>query len=393
MTKYLAPKLNSQLTALRRQLHARPELSGNEEETAAKIFRQLEALQPESIVTGLGGYGLSAIFEGEQEGPTVMFRAELDGLPIHETNGFKHRSVYEGRGHKCGHDGHMTILVGLGKLLAQRRPARGRVVLLFQPAEETGEGAERVLNSPAFESLTPDYIFALHNLPGFPAGQIVLRQGPFSAAVKSLIVKLHGKTAHAGEPEQGVNPAAAIAEILNLAGELTEPDRNSPDFAIVTPVHVTMGEKAYGVSAGYGEVHFTIRTWRQKDMAELSRNLISRIKTRAKAHGLRCQTQWLQVFRTTRNDKKASAILESAVRRQGMDYLTPEFPFRWGEDFGLFTQRFRGALFGLGAGEKHPALHNPDYDFPDGLIGKGVRIFRAIADEILDAPEKKHDKG
>lgn len=147
-----------ELIELRHRLHRRPEISGEERATAAEIVAALEPTRPDGIVTGLGGHGVAAIYEGREPGPTVMVRAELDALPIEELSDLPHRSQVPGKGHLCGHDGHMTILAGLARGLGRARPQRGRAVLLFQPAEETGAGAAAVMpirNSPPSPPTTP----------------------------------------------------------------------------------------------------------------------------------------------------------------------------------------------------------------------------------------------
>jgi amidohydrolase len=166
-------------------------------------------------MVGLGGHGVLATFDGHSEGPALMVRCELDALPIEETNGFAHRSVFPGVSHKCGHDGHMAVVCGLAEVLAQRRPGRGKVHLLFQPAEETGTGARAVWQGPKFAAVKPDMGVALHNFPHAPKHAILLRGGIITAAVCGLIICLRGRTAHAAQPEHGLNPTLAICELLH----------------------------------------------------------------------------------------------------------------------------------------------------------------------------------
>lgn len=192
------------LVNLRKDLHRNPELAGQEKRTSEKILESIKKFNPDEIISGIAGRGLVFIFNGREEGRTILFRSELDALPINEQNDFEYRSRKENVAHKCGHDGHMTILAGLASLLKSERPDKGKVVLLFQPAEETGEGAYAVLNDEKFAQIKPDYVFALHNLPGFMAGSVVVKPGIFAAASKGMIIKLHGKTSHASEPETGL---------------------------------------------------------------------------------------------------------------------------------------------------------------------------------------------
>src|SRR5699024_2334052 len=163
-----------------------------------------------------GGNGMVASYEGDEEGSTVMIRCELDALPIAEENDIEYKSTHEGNGHKCGHDGHMAILCGVAKCLEAERPAKGKVQLLLQPAEETGEGAARMLDDKTFKKFNPDVIFALHNVPGFETHQIVCREGVFAAASEGLIVRFKGATSHAAQPEEGRSPALAMAQLVQL---------------------------------------------------------------------------------------------------------------------------------------------------------------------------------
>lgn len=374
---------HTELTVLRRKLHRIPELSGMESRTASVIKDFILRYKPDSIIEQVGGNGLIVIYEASLPGPSILFRSELDALPIQETNQFSYRSGREGISHKCGHDGHMAILAGLARELSFNRPSKGKVILLFQPAEETGEGAGRVLNDPALGKVNPDYVFALHNVPGHTMGTVICKAGIITPSVRSIIIDLEGKTAHAAEPENGVNPAGAIAKIINTAYEMQNPEESTTDFCLITPIQIAMGEEAYGTSAGYGKLSFTIRCLGNRKMEELSERFTQRVFDIADAENLKVKHHWLQEFFSNNNDENCSDIIRDAAIVRGMKYFEPDKPFKWGEDFGLFTEKYRGALFGLGAGRDTPALHNPDYDFPDELIPIGVEIFSSIKEKIL----------
>lgn len=384
MIESVDPSIHQDMVSLRQRLHAQPELSGEERETAATVTEVLRNCEPDLLLDELGGTGVAAVFDSREPGPAILFRAELDALPIEEVNDFEYRSKRKNVSHKCGHDGHMVILLSLAQRIARRRPSRGKIILLFQPAEETGEGAMRVLRDPRFTQIRPDYVFALHNLPGYPLGAVIGKSGAFTAGVRSLVIRLRGKTSHAAEPENGINPAQAIAELLQLADKLTQPDPASPDFTLVTPVHVIMGEKAYGVSAGYGEVHLTIRCWSKDMMQRLAKELLNFSRDIALGHGLEIATEWTNVFYANHNDASSVALIEKVSRELRLEYIGRRQALKWGEDFGAFTQRFKGAMFGLGAGEETPALHNPDYDFPDEIIETGSSLFFEIAKSLLE---------
>ena len=208
------PEVNyKELVKLRKELHKNPELAGQEKNTSARIKNFIDNFNPDETITGIGGNGIAFIFKGSKEGKTILFRCELDALPIKEQNDFDYKSLVENVAHKCGHDGHMTILSGLASLFKNQKPEKGKVVFLFQPAEETGEGAKRVVDDKNFRRIKPDYVFALHNLPGFPLGSVAVKTGIFAAASKGMIVKLYGKTSHASEPKNGITPTPATASI------------------------------------------------------------------------------------------------------------------------------------------------------------------------------------
>jgi amidohydrolase len=365
-------------------LHKHPEISGGEWETAKRIVGFLKSFQPNKIIEGLGGTGVAAIYQRFEGGPTILIRCELDGLPIKEESNKDYRSRNEGLAHVCGHDGHMAIVAGLAPLLQENRPGHGRIVLLFQPAEENGQGAVSVINDPAFEEIKPDYVFALHNLPGYPLNALVVRHGRFTASVTSMILKYKGKTAHAGEPENGINPAQVIARSVLAVTKYHKNDPDSAEFSVVTPVFMSLGEKAYGVSAGYGELHLTLRCWTMDRLRKLCSVIEDEIRDIAKEDNLELEIEYTQEFQANINDDSAMQVVLNAAKEFELELIERDTAFKWGEDFGQFTQRFRGAMFGLGAGENTPALHNPDYDFPDELIPTGTRLFYQIIQEILD---------
>jgi amidohydrolase len=370
------------LTTLRRTLHVHPELSHQERETAATIARYIRSLEPDELIINLGGHGVLATFDSGVAGPTLLFRSELDALPIDETNTFAHRSVTNGVSHKCGHDGHMAILCGFAASLSINRPKRGKVHVLFQPAEETGEGAQCVLDDPQFADIKPDLGGALHNFPGVPLHAIVVRDGVFTAAVVSLVLRFLGRTSHASQPELGINPTLAVAALVRESDALNLNEPSSPEFQLVTPVCVRVGSPAYGVSAGDGEVHLTLRAWDDGRLDRLREAVITIGQKLATQHHLQMTTETLQHFHANVNDASVTNLVRQAAHDNGFEVIEQPDPVKGGEDFGLFTSRFPCCMFGLGAGDDVTALHSPDYDFPDELIETGVRMFEGVMGQM-----------
>jgi amidohydrolase len=376
------------LIELRQRLHRCAERSGEEVRTAKIMADVLAATGPDELVAGLGGHGLAAVYEGAQPGPTVLVRADMDALPLPDTPGLPHASETADTAHKCGHDGHMAMLTGVAQRLGDQRPARGRAVLLFQPAEETGAGAARVLDDARFAPLRPDRVLALHNLPGYPLGAVVLRREAFASASRGLIIDLEGASSHAAEPAAGRTPAPAAAALVQALAAAPQHRTALHEAAQVTVVGVEVGGPAFGTSPGRGRVMATLRTHHEPVMERLAEHCEHLCRTIAAAHDLRCSLDWTEVFPAVRNHGRTVDRIAAQADALGLKTVWPDVPFPWSEDFGHFTSAFPGALFGLGAGEAQPALHHPDYDFPDALIPTGVAM---LARALQDLQEAGHE--
>ena len=368
-----------ELVELRRRLHSRPELSGQEEETAELVAGFLAGCGAGEIWRGLGGHGVAGVFPGAAPGPTTLLRAELDAIPVREKSDQPWASVRTGLSHTCGHDGHMTILLGVARQLAAAPPARGRVVLLFQPAEETGTGAAACAADPRLAGLRPHRVFALHNLPGYPEGQVLVRPGAFAAGSAGLTIELGGRTSHAAYPEQGLSPDQAVAEIIPGLVALPLPHQSQEHMALVTVGHVQMGEPGFGVTPGQATIQATLRADEDGLLENLKQDAHRLAITTAEQHGLQVRCSWSEVFPVTENHPQATAEIEAAARRLGLPVARPqESPFRWSEDFGHLLQLGPGAMFGLGAGLDQLPLHAEDFDFNENLLLPGIRMMAAL---------------
>jgi amidohydrolase len=373
------------LISLRQYLHAHPEVSRQEYKTSAYLQKYLQENATPDHIIKLADAGFAAIYEGASPGKTVLIRTELDALPIHEINDIEYRSIYDGIGHMCGHDGHMTIVTGLAYIYANQRPTHGRVILLYQPDEETGTGARECANHKNFtDIINPDYVFALHNFPSFPKNQILCKTKTFTSAVKFMAIKLKGKETHSAMPEKGINPAFAINEIT-LASQDIQKQFGTPDeYALVVPVHYNMGISSSGVAPGYGEAHYTLRTCRNDVVDEMWEALSKRATDIAKAHNLDIEFEIIEDFAASFNDAECVDMIEQTANQHDFDYLNLDVPFRGGEDFGEIIKQYKGAMFGLGSGENRPDLHNPDYDFPDDIIETGITMFDTLIKMVLE---------
>jgi len=372
-----------ELTELRRTLHRYPELSGEEVETAKTIVRALALLSPTRVLTGLGGHGVAAIFDSGIEGPTVLFRAELDALPIQEISSNAWVSTFSGKGHMCGHDGHMMFLLALGRIISRKPVSTGRVVLMFQPAEEDGSGARAVVAEPAYSDIFPDFAFAIHVEPGRPFGYVATRAGLINCASKGLEIKLQGKTAHAADPEDGVSPALAVAELIPALTGLGEGGTLDDSFRMTTVTHVRVGEHSFGIAPGEAVVTVTLRSARDDALEEMDGKARSLAINAANKYGLSVTFDVCDAFAATINDAEAVQIAVNAMNAIGVESGNVGLPMRASEDFGVFGWNAKAAMLCLGPGEDYAALHNPDYDFPDDLIPVGAAIFERITHDLL----------
>jgi len=278
----------------------------------------------------------------------------------------------------------MTILLGLATELLKNPPEKGTVLLLFQSAEETGAGAKSVMESGILDGFEIDFAFALHNVPGYPEGTIVCKPGIFTPAVESVTVSLSGKTSHAGEPDNGVNPSAAISRLIQYFNALHHPEKGAETYFVSAPIHIAMGEKAFGTSAGSGEISYTLRTYSNQRF-NLAKSAVEKevFRLAQLEKGLDFSVAWIEPFHANENNPVAFEIIREASQKCQLPFLLKETPFDWGEDFGLFTTKFPGAMFGLGSGTECPPLHHPDYNFPDVITPYGIRMFLEISTLVL----------
>lgn len=367
-----------QLIALRKELHAHPELSGHEADTAARIVAFLEKTNPTGIHAGIGGHGLVAVYDSGAPGPFIGFRCELDALPITENNDFAHASQQQGVSHKCGHDGHMAIVAGMGVEAGTRPLKKGKLALIFQPAEENGYGAQQMLDDPKMDGLVPELLYALHNVPGVAMQKVISKKEVICPASEGLVLDLKGKTSHAGQPDKGNNPAPVMAAIQLKAKALHDRLSVAGHRTKATTVMMQLGSRAFGVNPGEGTIAFTLRSDSNEELEQMKAELLSFAKEKCNSAGLRLEVSSSDPFKAVLNEATAYEQIASAAGRCGIAFEEMKTPFPWSEDFGRFSEVTATGFFGLGAGDT-PELHHDTYDFPDELIPVGLAMFRELA--------------
>lgn len=370
------------LKEFRHFLHAHPSISNDEQATAQIIVEKLRTYAPDILIENLGGCGVAAVFDSQRPGPVVALRCELDALPIIEENTFDYRSKQDGVSHKCGHDGHMAILCGVAELLSKQKLSAGKVVLLFQPAEETGEGARRIMHDKRFLELRPDWIFAVHNYPQIPFGQIMVRSGTTTCGSFGLSIKLSGASSHAAYPDEAVSPQGALCELLSrlplLASEVPSSAVN-----LVSITHASLGVPSFGIVPGDAVIQAVFRSDVQETLDTFRRaasGLIEEVTNRFELHAHVTEHDYFPVGSSM---AEACELFLNAAKAEGLSTVRMPTPFRWSEDFSYYTKSFPGALAALGAGETCPPLHSPSYDFPDELLAVGVKLFDRLIKETI----------
>jgi len=376
---FLTPEQVQQLVQLRRLLHAHPELPDQEVQTAQTIAQFCRNAAPHiHLWEHIGGHGLLVRFEGAEAGPNVMLRCELDALPITETSRLPHASQNHHVAHSCGHDGHIAILCGVLFYLAAHPPQKGSVTLLFQPAEETGAGARRMVPELRALGLSFDYAFALHNLPGAPLGAVIWYPETYAAASHGLEVEFIGKTAHASEPHNAITPTFAVIETIQAWMKLQKTPKLFSDFVLITIIHVEVGEPAYGTTPGHGFLRATFRANRQDDLDKLHQMAMAHLEEITAAHSLKTNTRLLDIFPATVNHPEANDVVRTAVQERRLSIWQATAPLAGSDDFALFTPHTKASFFDLGAGVHQMPLHDSSYDFPDALIPIGTDLWIAI---------------
>jgi len=359
-----------ELIELRHLLHRSAELSGNEKHTSEIIISQLEKNNPTSIITNLAeGYGVAAVFDSRTSGPTLMIRAELDAVPIEERSPKLYKSVTQNVSHVCGHDGHMAILIGVSKKLTTLKDRyKGKVIILFQPAEETAAGAKQLMSDTKFHNFRPDLIIGFHNIPGFPLGTVLIKNQVFSVASKGIIIRLHGETTHAGTPNNGKNPTNALIELLSIIQHTSDNFQKKDNQSFITIIHVKLGEIAFGTSPSDAVVMATLRSPDDRIIEQMSSEVLSKTLVIVSKYALKWEHDTVEVFPAVRNDEQGNQEIIKASQEIGLPLIHLSEPFTWSEDFSYYQQQYRSVFFGIGSGIQQPSLHSNIYDFPDELI-------------------------
>lgn len=373
----------AELASIRQYLHAHPELAFTEFKTADYLADILSRLGLE-VTRNIAGTGLVASLRRGKSDRAIGLRADMDGLPISEATQKSYASRHDGRMHACGHDGHMAILVGTAHALVNDAGFKGTVHFIFQPAEENGGGAERMINDGLFERFPCDMVFALHNLPGMPLGSFASRVGAIAASIDVATITVKGKGGHGAQPERTVDPIVIGAHIV--CALQTVVSRNLRPFA---PSVVTVGSfhggSASNIIPDRATLEMSLRATTAEDRQLMIDRLVELATGIARGFGGSVEFDWQTGYPVTVNDPRAVAIAEKAAKSVShSDNVTwLENPTMASEDFSFMLQRVPGALMFIGNGNSN-SLHTAEYDFNDAALPLGVRYFSNLARIIFD---------
>ena len=365
----------NRLIQFRQNMHKNPELSGHEKNSNKAIRHYLKDLDVGEIIPLIGGFSTAVIIKGKAKGKRLLLRCDIDALPLQEKNSISYQSVNQGIAHLCEHDGHTSIALGLAQRLCEKKLDRGEVVLLFQAAEETGEGAIKSISDKLFQRIKSDIAIGFHNLPNFPFGKILLNEKNinFTCASTGLILKLKGKAAHASEPEKGINPSLAISQFIQEIAKLPE---KLAFFCQSTIVGVNMGNDSFGSSPDAAEIRVTLRANTSNELKVLSDLCIRTLKEITYNTKIESHFQFVESFPAITNDENLRQSLLNIIGAK--DIILRDKPFRWSEDFAHFGKISPSIFLGIGAGTETYPLHSPQYNFPDKLIEPATILLEKI---------------
>lgn len=385
LIKDYASKYKEQVIAWRRHIHSHPELSGQEKETSLFIQKVLGELEI-PFVNDISDYAVIGEIQGSHPGPVIALRADIDALPIHEITGLPFASQHEGVMHACGHDGHISILLGAAAILQSiKNQLHGMVKLVFQPSEEEAlnPGAQGIVDSGILDDV--DEIFGLHVWPQLPVGTVGLKKGHLMAASDHFLVHIKGKSTHGAEPHNGIDAIVAAANwIVNVESIVAR--ETNPMENLVCTIGVINGGDRYNVGCGDVYLEGTCRTYEPEKRDYIERRLGESLQALDMMFKTKSTLDYKRGHGATTNDPDAidyaTSIVEKYLGKEAV--VHPEHPSMAAEDFSAYLQKIKGAFLWLGTGfDGNPALHNAGFTIDETILESGITMMSAIAAEYL----------
>ena len=376
-----------EMTEWRRYLHMHPELGQHCQKTASFVVDRLRDFNVDEIHEGIAISGVVAIIKGrgykDGDGPTIGLRADMDALPITEATGAEWASKNSGKMHACGHDGHTTMLLGAARYLAETRNFNGRIALIFQPAEETGGGAELMVQEGMLERFNVREVYALHNAPGTPVGQFYTTPGPIMAAVDTFHVDVKGEGGHGAYPQDTRDPIPAALSIAQAIGTIVSRNNSALDDLVVsvTMIHAGMADNIISEDAYLGG---TVRTFDKDVQVMVQKRMAEIVAGQAASFNVSATLRYNVGFPPTINSPAQTEFAVEVAREVAAEgIVVADSPREMGaEDFAYFLEKKPGCYLFVGNGDT-AGLHHPNYDFDDATIAYGASFFARIAERAL----------
>ncbi|NBO00316.1 MAG: amidohydrolase [Betaproteobacteria bacterium] len=394
MSELSAPYLRHSLServgefiALRREIHAHPELAFQEHRTAALVARKLTDWGYE-VATGLGGTGVVGTLRRGRGSRRLGIRADMDALPITEATGHAWSSQTPGVMHACGHDGHTATLLAAARHLAEHGDFDGTLHLIFQPAEEGAAGAVRMMDDGLFERFPCDTLFALHNMPGSPTGHFTFRAGATMASSDNVTITLQGIGGHGAMPHTTADPLVAASSIVMALQTVVSRNVDPLQTAVVTVGALQAGQ-ANNVIPDQATLKLSVRALDPEVRSLLKQRIHELVTQQAASYRVRAAIDWQDGYAVLINDNACTMVaVELATRLFGAERVTPNgAPITASEDFAFMLQRVPGCYFFVGNGAAGTPgacmVHNPGYDFNDDIIADGAAFWSALVHEVL----------
>jgi hippurate hydrolase len=377
--------LEEEMIALRRQIHAHPELAYEEVATGDLVAERLEAWGY-TVHRGLGKTGVVGQLRVGNGTRRLGLRADMDALPIHEQTGLPYASTIPGKMHACGHDGHTAMLLAAAKHLAQEKAFDGTLNLIFQPAEEGLAGAKKMLEDGLFERFPCDAVFAMHNMPGHPTGKFGFLPGSFMASSDTVIAKVIGRGGHGAVPHKAVDPVVVCAQIVLALQTIVARNVAPLDMAIITVGAIHAGE-APNVIPESAEMRLSVRALKPEVRDFLEKRITEVIHAQAAVYGARAEIDYQRRYPVLVNDADMTAF----ARQVALDWvgeaglIRDMEPLTGSEDFAFLLERCAGSylIIGNGDGEGGCMVHNPGYDFNDDCLATGAAYWVKLAEAFL----------
>ena len=380
------------VAAIRRDIHAHPELCFEEKRTADVIAQALEGWGI-PVHRGLGRTGVVGIVKGSESPRAVGLRADIDALPMTEHNRFPHASRHPGKMHACGHDGHTAMLLAAAKHLAQHRHFDGTVYLIFQPAEEGGGGAREMMKDGLFERFPMEAIFGAHNWPGLGVGQFAVRSGPVFVSSNEFKITIRGKGAHGAMPHLGIDPVPVACQMVQAFQTIITRNKRPIDTGVISVTMIHTGE-ATNVVPESCVLEGTVRTFSTDVLDMIERRMKTVAEATCAAFEANCDFEFSRNYPPTINHDAETAFARAVMAEVvGTENVLEFEPTMGAEDFSYFLQQKPGCYFVIGNGDgthregghgMGPCmLHNPSYDFNDDLIPLGATLWVRLAERWL----------